>query len=104
MRILWPTKLNPTPNGFTRFGRVLHWIAAAFTIPTIIACIYFGLHGSYLMSGGEVTRSYTRYDGSLSYYTEVPGTQEAGVALGIGVLAVLIYFAGRALRYIFSGE
>jgi hypothetical protein len=77
MRFFWPSKLNPTPNVLTRFGRVLHWLA------TVIGLVWFV--GWASVSG--------QYDSQWPFY----------VAFG-AVTGFPIFLAGRALRYIFSGE
>jgi len=86
---LWPSKLNPTPGVLTRFGRVLHWIAtllAACLLVLIVMSTHYYLTDSFFMRDGS----------GVTYAVQN--------AVTYGVVALLIYFAGRALRYILSGE
>ena len=78
LRFFWPTKLNGEPDTLTRFGRVLHWIATALAL--LAASL-----------------------GVLLTITSVGSGREAGIVLGSS-FAIIVYFAGRALRYVFSGE
>lgn len=80
MRFLWPNRLNPSPGVLTRFGRVLHWTGVAMGV------------GFCLM---WVITSTT-----MAAY---PYTQWSYIAVGVlgGFFSAM---AGRALRYIFSGE
>ncbi len=89
MRFFWPNKLNPTPGVLTRFGRVLHWLATVLAV-CVLALVVTSAH-YYL------TNSYYTRDGSgLTYAVQF--------AVNFGMIALLIYFAGRALRYVLSGE
>ena len=92
MRFFWPNKLNPNPGVFTRLGRVIHWIA------TVPAAIMLAGAAFFLWQG-----LYTQFVSRVGYYS---GSPEGyfGMALGALTFAVVLYFAGRALRYIFSGE
>ncbi len=76
MRFLWPNKPNPNPTTLTRFGRVLHWIAACFALPTLAFFVISGVWGLVLMTRGPqlVHSSYGNYT-----YMEVPGANQAGV-------------------------
>ncbi len=78
MRFFWPNQLNPNPTGFTRLGRVLHWIGTALAIGLVVLALL--TIGNYSLD-------------------------QHGIILAVsGGFAAVAYFAGRALRYIFSGE
>jgi len=87
MRFLWPTRLDPDPTAIVRFGRVLHWIGTILAIAVIaIGALIVANYALGWMGSATVLRD---------------------VALGSCVtlaFASVVYFAGRALRYIFSGE
>lgn len=96
MRFFWPNQLNPSPSGFTRFGRVLHWIATAIFLLLFVP-------GAFALAVGAqqyATSAGYQYGDYYTYYW--PSTVTAGAAGTI--VGTLVYFAGRALRYIFSGE
>lgn len=101
MRFFWPTKLNPNPGVLTRFGRVLHWIAAVVAAITISICIYTGLQGLSAMLT-EAPRQ--MYPGETYSYLMYPGRDQVFTSLVFSAIATVFYFVGRALRYIFSGE
>ena len=87
MGFFWPAKLNHDANALVRFGRVLHWIGTGL----------FALIGS----GAIFSFGLAIYQAAtFEYYW--PNTAVTGV--GVLVFGLLCYFAGRALRYIFSGE
>ncbi len=83
-RIIWPTQLNNTPSALTRLGRVLHWLGTAFALTLFLWVLYVSTN--------------PHFDGG--YYQNQPA---AGLALA-GLFSISTYFAGRALRYILSGE
>lgn len=83
LRFLWPTLLNQSPGVLARFGRVLHWLATFGTGALLI----LGAIASTTLATG-----YSTWD-SLG----------PGLLLALAV-AIGLYFTGRALRYIFSGE
>jgi len=93
---IWPTSRNPSPGAVTRFGRVLHWIATATSVPLVV----FGIGYVGLAAYQSATNAGSSYSGY--FYPYWPNT----IAIGLFAIAValLFYFAGRALRYIFSGE
>lgn len=97
MRFLWPTRLNDNPSGFTRFGRVLHWIATGFFVIAGGACLVGAAVGAYQHLTGYVEYGY--YGTPYS-----PGLNTLGLSAALFALVFLTYMAGRALRYIFSGE
>lgn len=98
MRFLWPNKLDPEPTAAVRFGRVLHWIATAMAV--LIAAGATFAFGLAVYQAATFAGYWSRY--SDTYYAYWPNSAGAGAALL--VFGLLVYFAGRALRYIFSGE
>ena len=88
LNFFWPTKLNPEPNGLTRFGRVLHWLAIAAAVLIILGSVpiiwYFLNHPIYEGSYGA--------NASLRH---------AAVALPAAAVTVLL---GRGLRHVIGGE
>ena len=98
LNFFWPRTHNPSPNGLTRFGRVLHWIAAGiFLLLFVPGVAWLGL-SLFQFVTDERSLSYDR-----SYVTRYwPNSLYLGLMLsGFGAF---FYLAGRALRYIFSGE
>jgi hypothetical protein len=77
MSILWPSRIDPNPNGINRFGRFLHWTASLIT-----ACIGVGA-----IFGAT--------------YSEVDARGYWWWAL---VPMAIVYLLGRAARYVVSGE
>ena len=90
MSFFWPTKLNPEPNALVRFGRVLHWIGAGLSALLGIGMVFTLLLAAQAYSN----HGYMHY--SVNGYL--------GGTLMLAIAALLINLAGRALRYIFSGE
>jgi drug/metabolite transporter (DMT)-like permease len=79
----WPTTRDPAPTGFKRFGRVVHWIGT-------------GLAAAIVVFGVVATSDHWQNTGYLDDVWK-------GLAATF-VCAALFSLAGRALRYIFSGE
>jgi uncharacterized membrane protein YhaH (DUF805 family) len=73
--ILWPKRATSASTMSVRLGRVLHWFSSG-----VAAIIAVTAGGSYLMYG---------------YLSDV---------MPALMLAVVVFFAGRGLRYVFAGE
>ena len=91
--LFWPRKLNQNPSGFTRFGRVLHWIGAAIFFPVGVGVLIGVGVGAFQLVTNQV-----------SYYGTPLGPTTLAVSLGIFTMVLALYLTSRALRYIFSGE
>lgn len=75
MGFLWPTKIKAEPSIFGRFGRVVHWLFTALSIGC--AAILIGA---------------------------LINDQDLSIAGAILVAGIVMFFSGRAARYVFSGE
>lgn len=94
MRFLWPSQLNPEPTALTRFGRVLHWIATGLF--ALIAALAVGLAAfSIYVFNDQRAYNYADQQYLLNSLTWIAAILAFGG---------LVYLAGRAFRYIFSGE
>jgi hypothetical protein len=81
MGMFWPDHIDPAPGILGRLGRFLHWVAM------VIAAI--------IVVGGI----------AIIIISNSPGPEWlfGGGALILGI-ALVVYFAGRGLRYLFAGE
>lgn len=77
MGFFWPTWTADVPSGPTRFGRLVHWVGLIVGLP-LAACGAFG------MASDALGQPFT-----------------GAVVL---IVALMIYFASRGLRYAISGE
>ena len=77
MRMFWPTKLNTDLRVLTRLGRVCHWIG------TILAAIL--VFGAIALAAGQPSQA-------VAYLTLIGGA------------GLVVFFIGRALRYVLSAE
>ncbi len=83
MSLLWPdiSKADTTIVG--RFGRVLHWLSLAIAAITCVVTVWTW-----------------KADG----WNETTLDRQIDFVVGPFIAALVIYAAGRALRYILSGE
>jgi len=77
VNFFWPTSPNPSPTAITRLGRVLHWAAIICAAPFVIGTAWIAATESR--------------DGDLGY-------------LVLLIIAAVIYFPGRGLRYVLAAE
>ncbi len=77
MNFFWPTRRNPSPTALTRLGRVLHWAAIIGAAPLVLFTAWIAIAESR--------------DGDLGY-------------LALLIVAAVIYFPGRGLRYVLAAE
>ena len=77
--------------GQHRFGRVLHWVGTALSIPVVMGTAFYLGFWVYV----QTVPDQGHYMSPDTYLV---------IALGGLTMSLLIYFGGRALRYIFSGE
>jgi len=83
MSLLWPTNIKLEPTALARFGRVGHWFFAGTATLSAVAGVWDGWNQR------------ASPDGYGPNYT--------GLWLGLMAGAGL-WLAGRAFRYVFSGE
>ncbi len=74
MGFLWPTDPDPDPSGVARFGRVVHWLLTA---------------GAALFVWGLIDDRLNNSGGDWQLFA---------------IFAAIFFVAGRAARYILSGE
>lgn len=77
MSFLWPTNLKRDPDGFVRFGRMIHWLGLLIAG----ALVAVGIGWTFQPGGDPII--------ALEFF---------------GALGSVFYFAGRGFRYVFSGE
>jgi hypothetical protein len=97
--LFWPKSRNPNPNGFTRFGRVLHWLGAMIGVPLFALSVFW--MGVAIIDALTNAGEWSAYAAGV-FNPKWPSS--GGLALIALIPAIVIYFLGRALRYIFSGE
>lgn len=93
MQFFWPSRLNPAPTAFTRFGRVLHWVGSGIFVIAGIGVLIGIAFGIYQFATNAV-----------GYFGDPLGPATL-IGSAVAFLAALfVYLVSRALRYIFSGE
>lgn len=76
MGLIWPTRLNPDPNMFTRLGRAAHWLGLVLAVA--------------LLAGAAPVLSSPSADASAIWW--------------FGGIALALYMAARCVRYVLASE
>lgn len=80
MSLFWPKAIVSEPGPFGRAGRLIHWTALVVATLCVAAALADASQGTTDEGDGMI---------SLIFF---------------GGLGVVIYFAGRGMRYILAGE
>lgn len=83
MNFLWPRSPTPSPSALNRFGRVIHWTFTGIAALSAVACVWSGI--AELFSKSEYGPDF-------------------GAAIVAAIVFALFFLAGRAARYVLSGE
>jgi hypothetical protein len=124
---IWPTSYKPSPNGFQRLGRVLHWtlsiVAGVIAALGVLQLLMGSQHLLFAIASeimgrpwsplglADIRPEYETYglsDKQIIHFMRQEGYWEFTAALIIALkfqcLSFAVFIFGRTSRYVFSGE
>jgi hypothetical protein len=96
LRLLWPTRTNPSPTLLGRLGRVLHWSLAVFAVLIGLLSARYFQTASAIDVTAPASGGWESAQQIADWHSE-QGAQWLFFALGL-------FIAARAARYVLSAE